>query len=137
MSMRDVGGTRGGLGLFLLGLAMAIAGGYLLMNQVTVHGGYWSFGGWGYGQSFGLTLLPLLAGIGFLFFDGKSPVGWVLTGAGGLIIVVGIIVNLQIHFQATSLYNTLLILGLLFGGLGLIFRSLRPTGSRSAASSAT
>ncbi len=28
------GGTQGGLGLFLFGLALAIAGGYLIMNQI-------------------------------------------------------------------------------------------------------
>ena len=48
----DVGGTPGGLGHFLLGFAMACAGGYLLMNQVLVVGSYWSF----YGPStFGIT----------------------------------------------------------------------------------
>ena len=68
-------------------------------------------------------------GIGFLFFDGKSLVGWILTGAGALIIVAGILVNLQIYFRPTSLYNTLLMLALLAGGLGLIARSLRRSGA--------
>ncbi len=49
-----------------------------------------------------------------------------LTVAGALILVAGIIVNLQIYFQPTSLYNTLVMLVLLFGGLGLVARSLRP-----------
>jgi hypothetical protein len=42
--VRDVGGTRGGLGMFVVGLAMAIAGLYLLFQQVDVHGGYWRWG---------------------------------------------------------------------------------------------
>lgn len=126
--LRDVGGTRGGLGLFLVGLAMAAFGGYLLMQQVTVHGGYWSTGGWTAGTTFGLTLVPLLLGIGILFYDGGSVLGWLLTGAGGVIILAGIIVNLQIYFRPTSLYNTLIMLVLLVGGLGVIFRSLRPVG---------
>jgi hypothetical protein len=33
--------------------------------------------------------------------------------------------SLHIYFQPTSLFNTLLMLVLLFGGLGLIFRSLK------------
>ena len=34
--MKGAGGTSGGLGQFFVGLAMAVAGGYLLTNQVTV-----------------------------------------------------------------------------------------------------
>jgi hypothetical protein len=104
---------------------MAVAGAYLLLNQVQVHGGYFAFGGLPYGTSFGLSLLPILVGIFLLFVNGKSVVGRILTMGGAVIVLVGILMSLQIHFQPTSLYNTLVILVLLFGGLGLIFRSLR------------
>lgn len=120
--MKGAGGTPGGVGLFLGGLAMMVAGGYLLLQQVQVHSGFW---GWFGPNTFGLTLVPLLVGIGFLFFDGKSFVGWFLAGAGALIIVAGIIANLQIWFRPTSLYNTLMMLGLLAGGIGLVARSLK------------
>ena len=119
---RGAGGTPGGLGEFFAGLAMAAGGGYLLTQQVTVTSGYWQF--WGY-NAFGISLIPLLIGIGLLFFDGRSKLGWVLTGFGTLIIVLGIITNLTIFFRPTSLFNTLIILALLAGGLGLIVRSLR------------
>jgi hypothetical protein len=126
--LKDVGGTRGGLGMFLLGLGLAVVGGYLLLQQVDVYGGYWSYGRFGTGTSFGLTLIPLLLGVGFLFYDGRSAIGWVLAGAGALILLAGIVANMQIHFRATTLYNTLLMLVLLVGGLGLVIRSLRPVG---------
>ncbi|HWM87735.1 MAG TPA: hypothetical protein VNO33_17900 [Kofleriaceae bacterium] len=131
VDLRNVGGTRGGLKLFLFGLALAAAGAYLLLNQVQVHGGYWRFGGYGYGTSFGLTLIPLLIGVGLLFADARSVAGWLLTGIGAVIMVAGIIANLNIHFRQTSLYNTLIMLILLFGGVGLIFRSLRAFGEES------
>ena len=101
---------------------MVAAGGYLLLNQVQVTTSYWSFGGQG---SFGLSLLPLLAGIAFLFFDGRSLIGWLLTAVGAVIILAGVLMHLEIYFRQTSLFNTLVILGLLFGGLGLVARSLR------------
>ncbi len=119
---RGAGGTPGGVGPFFLGLAMAAVGGYLLLNQVQVTTSFWNFGRYG---GFCLTLLPLLAVIAFLFYDGKSVVGWVLTGVGGAIILASILMNMDIYFRTTSLFNTLLMLGLLFGGLGLIARSLR------------
>jgi hypothetical protein len=128
--MRGAGGTPGGLGSFLAGLAMVVAGGYLLLTRVTVTSGLWQF--WGY-NAFGLSLVPLLIGIGLLFFDGRSVAGWLLTAAGAIIIVAGIIANLQVYFRPTSLFDTLLILILLAGGLGLVARSLRPQGEAAAA----
>ncbi|MEJ7596811.1 MAG: hypothetical protein WKG01_02775 [Kofleriaceae bacterium] len=128
MDIRNVGGTPGGTRTFLLGIVMVIIGGYLLFNQVQVHGGYWRFGflGSGGGSSFGVTLIPMLIGIAILFANGRSLVGRVLTGAGALVILVGIIANLDIHFQTTSLFNTLMMLVLLVGGIGLIVRSVMP-----------
>jgi hypothetical protein len=116
------GGTPGGLGMFLFGLALAIAGGYLIMNQVQVTSGYWHW--WG-PNTFGLTLLPLVIGIGLLFFNGKSIAGWLLAGGGAVIIFVGILSNLQIYFQQTSLFNTILMLTLFAAGLGLMARALK------------
>ena len=121
--MRGAGGTEGGVGQFFLGLTMAVAGGWLLTNQVTVTSGFWGYFGH---NTFGLSLLPLVLGIGLLFFDGKSTFGWILTVAGAAIIFVGILVNLRIYFEPTSLFNTLMMLVLLAGGLGLVARALRP-----------
>lgn len=116
------GGTPGGVGEFLVGLAMAVAGGWLLTNQVTVTSGFWHFYGY---NAFGLSLLPLMAGIGWLFFDGRAAGGWLLVFAGSVIILVGVLTHLEIYFRPTSLFNTLLMLALLAGGLGLVARSLR------------
>src|SRR3989442_1173184 len=124
--LNDVGGTPGGLGDFLIGFIMTCIGGYLLSNQVSVVGSYWSF----YGAStFGITLIPMLFGVGLLFFNGRSVIGWLLTAAGALFILAGVIANMHIYFQPTTLFNTLVMLILLVGGLGLIARSTRPHGS--------
>jgi hypothetical protein len=131
--MKGAGGTEGGLGQFFVGLAMVIAGGYLFLQRVSVSSGFWDFGG---RSTFGLTLLPLLVGIGLLFFNGKSVIGRLLTGGGLLIIVVGIIANLRVYFGPASLYDTLIMLGLIAGGIGLVARALRDTGSGNGKRSA-
>lgn len=115
------GGTPGGLGQFLIGLAMAAGGGYMLTERVTVTSGFWSF--WGY-NAFGLTLVPMLFGIGLLFFNGRSKAGWLLVFLGGVFILAGILTNLEIFFRPTSLFATLMMLALLAGGIGLVARSL-------------
>lgn len=117
------GGTSGGVPSFLAGVAMASAGGYLLTSRVVVHTNSWQL--WGF-SGFGLSLLPLLVGIGMLFFDGRSAAGKLLTFVGVVIIFAGIIMNLDVYFQSTSLFATLTMLALLAGGVGLVLRSLRP-----------
>ncbi len=121
--LTDVGGTPGGIGEFLIGFAMTCIGGYLIAHQVTVVGSYWNF--WG-GKSFGITLIPLLFGVGLLFWNYRSVIGWLLTVGGALFILAGVLANMHIYFQATSLFNTLVMLVLLVGGLGLIAKALRP-----------
>jgi hypothetical protein len=116
------GGTSGGLGTFLFGFVLAVAGGYLIMNQVQVTSGYWSW--WGT-NTFGLTLIPLVIGLGLLFFDGRSIAGWVLAGIGVVVIFMGILVNLQIYFRTTSLFSLIVMLVLFAAGLGLMARSLK------------
>ncbi len=121
--MKGAGGTSGGMGQFFIGLAMAVSGGYLLTNQVVVSSG---FASWFGPHTLGLSLLPLIVGIGVLFFDGKSALGWILTAAGALFIFLGVLMNLRIYFEPTSLFNTVVMIVLLAGGLGLIARSLKP-----------
>ena len=115
------GGTSGGLVEFFIGLGMTVAGAYLLTNQVTVTSSFWSIYGY---NAFGLTLVTLIFGIGILFFNGKSIIGWLLLFVGVVIIFAGIVTNLQIYFQPTSLFNTIMMLVLLAGGIGLVARSL-------------
>ncbi len=102
-SFTDVGGTPGGIGEFLIGFVMTCIGGYLISNQVSVVGSYWSFYG---ANTFGVTLVPMLLGVALLF------------------ILAGVIANMHIYFQPTTLFNTMVMLILLVGGLGLIARSI-------------
>jgi uncharacterized protein len=117
------GGTPGGIGQFLIGILLAGIGVYLMLNQVQVTTSWGHL--WGF-NSFGLSLVPMLIGVGMLFYSGRSAVGWILTILGFGIILAGILMNMDIYFRPTSLYNTLFMLAMLAGGLGLIARSLRP-----------
>jgi len=121
-SLRSPGGTPGGLGEFLIGLAMAVAGGYLLTSHVSVTSGAWTIGGY---NAFGMSLIPFIFGVALLFFNGRSIFGWLLLFGGVVIILTGIIMNLQIYFRSASLFELIIMLVLLFGGIGLLARSFR------------
>ena len=121
------GGSPGGVGEFFVGLLVAAVGFYLLFSHVQVHSSYWNFMGFGgAGRSFGISLIPLLFGIGILFVNGKSVIGWLLSVGGLLFILAGILMNLDIYFQQTTLMNTLIMLFMIAAGLGLIVKGLRP-----------
>jgi hypothetical protein len=119
--LKRPGGTSGGVIEFFVGLAMAISGAFMLINRVVVTSGFWNWGGY---NSFGLSLIPLILGIALVFFNGKSIVGWILIFVSIIFIASGILMNLQIYFQPTSLFNTVIMLILFAGGIGLIARGV-------------
>jgi hypothetical protein len=114
--------SSGTLGQFLLGGLMAGIGGYMITTNVTVSTGFWYVGGY---NAFGALLVTLALGIGILFFNGKSVLGWLFTVGSAVVMLVGIILNMQFYFQPTSLFTTVLMLSLLVGGLGMMARVLR------------
>jgi len=120
--IKGAGGTSGGVGQFFLGSGMAIAGGYLLLSQITVRTSFWRI--WGYDAS-GSLFIPFLLGVGLLFANGSSKLGWLLTAGSLVALIAGVLVNLNVYFAQTSLWNALVIFVLLAGGIGLIVRSLR------------
>ncbi len=129
LELVGAGGTPGGLGEFFIGLAMTVAGAYWLTQQVAVTSGVWNIYGY---NSFGISLIPFLLGMVILFANGKSFWGYTLIFIGAVIIFTGIIMNLRIYFQPTSLFNTLMMLGLLAAGIGLVIKSLQPARRRGA-----
>lgn len=126
---RGAGGTPGGVGTFIIGVIMALAGGYMLTNQIVVTNTFW---GWhlpffGQVSAFAITLVFFLIGVAILFFNYRNVMGWTLAGGSLLIMLIGVITNLQIYFAPTTLFVTLGILILLVGGIALIVRSLLPS----------
>ncbi len=121
---RGAGGTSGGLGEFIVGAILASLGVYLIFDRVTVTTGFWSFGGMSH--PFGVLLVPLIFGVAMLFANGKSILGWVLTAGALLFIFAGVLLNMDIAFQRTSLTVVLIMVATMAAGFGLIFKSLRP-----------
>lgn len=119
--LKRPGGTSGGVAAFFLGLAMTISGAYMIISRVVIASGFWNWGGY---NSFGLTLIPLVVGIAFIFFNGRSLIGWILIFVSIVIIASGILMNLQIYFQPTGVFNTVIMLILFAGGIGLIARAV-------------
>lgn len=127
---RGAGGTPGGSLAFFIGLIMATAGGYLLLDNIVVSN-HWGFGAPLYrlGGSWNVTggglLIPFMFGIGWIFYNARSVWGWVIAGGSLAAIIFGVIINLSITMRTMSLLNLIIILVLMVGGLGLFASSLR------------
>ena len=129
--MRGAGGSDGGTGLFLLGLAMMVAGGYLLLNGIIVRPsfglGMGLFRVGGVQVTTGMVLIPFIFGIAMIFYNARSWIGWGLSAASLIAMVAGVIASIRLQMAGMSVFDLLVILVLFFGGLGLFLRSLRKT----------
>ncbi len=129
---RGAGGSGGGVMEFFLGLVMFIAGFYLFLSNI--HVGMGGFGGamggalysWGGVKiTTGYVLIPFLFGIGMIFYNSNNYLGWILAIASLIMIVFGVIANVQMNFRHLSAFDLIIILVLMIGGIGLFLRSLR------------
>ena len=129
MAIQGAGGTSGGIGRFFIGLVMMVAGGYLFLNAVRINQTFslrhtlYSFGS--FNLTSGMVLIPFVFGIGFIFYNYKNVIGWLLTIASLIMLGVGIISSLQLRLRSMSMFELIMILILLVGGIGLFISSFR------------
>lgn len=120
------GGRSGGLGMFFIGLLMTLAGGYMFLTSVRVSTTFWSRGMFGTAVSpFGATMVIFIIGVILVFYDADKKIGWIIAGLSLVVMLIGIIVNLQVYLFNTTLFVTLIMFVLLFGGIGLMARAVR------------
>ena len=117
--------SSGSLMQFLIGLVLMGAGLFWIFRSVDVSSGYGSIfriGGWGVPN--GTIIIPLLIGIVMLFVMERKIYGWIVTGIGIAIILVGIITSVRLSFYGTSLFEYILMFGFTLVGGGLVLKNL-------------
>lgn len=111
---------------FIVGLAMLVIGLYLFTQRVSVSSSFFS-GGIYYGTvriPTGAVFVPFIVGIIMVFAKPESVVSKLVAGLGILIILASIIMSVNIRLETISLYEWLLYIIAIFGGLGLVCRIL-------------
>lgn len=108
---------------FMIGIALLALGVYWFTVNVSVTTGFYS---WRIGsfKTGGLVVVPFIAGIVWLFIDLDSFLAKVLSGVGLLLIIASVIMGTQFIFRRTNLYEYLIMLIFMFGGLGLVMSVL-------------
>lgn len=109
--------------LFVLGFLLLVFGVYMVFQSTQVSSSWpWYIGS--FSVPTGVIVVPLLIGIGMLFFNSKSAAGWLLTVLGAMFIIVTIIMSVSIHFSTTSLFTFVLMFGSITAGAGMMMRAL-------------
>lgn len=115
---------------FLAGLAMLVAGLFILSQKVMVYSGFFDYG-WrigGFHMGNGLVMVPFIIGIVWMFATEGSFPSKIFTAAGVFLIVAAIIMTTNISLVHMTLYEWIVILVLIFGGAGLLARVLFASG---------
>ena len=127
------GGTEGGAGRFFLGFIMMCAGFYMLLNAITIRSGFhmglgiyhFSMMGGQFNVTSGMIFIPLILGVGMIFYNARSMIGWLVSLGALASLIFGVISTLRMGFRPMSAFDLITILVLAFGGLGLFLSSLR------------
>ena len=110
---------------FLGGLAMLVVGLYIFSQKVMVSSSFLSGMRLGsLNMSNGMIMIPLIIGIIWMFASGGSFISKVFTGMSVLLIVAAIVISTNISLVHMSLYEWVIILVLIFGGVGILAKIL-------------
>ncbi|MGN0327380.1 MAG: hypothetical protein ACI4D4_00230 [Lachnospira sp.] len=109
---------------FVAGVVMLVVGLFIFSQRVHV------FSTWGYGWylgglnlSSGIIIIPLIAGIIWMFAT-NSFASKVFSAIATLLIIVSVILTTHIRLSSMTLFEWILIIVLIFGGLGLVAKIL-------------
>lgn len=131
--MKGAGGTEGGLRDFFIGLTMMGVGFYMLLSKIVVSSSFgmghrlysYKAAGMNMGLTTGMIFIPMIIGIGMIFYNAKSIWGWALSGISLAAMIFGVISSTTIRLQSMSSFDLIVILVLSFGGVGIFLRSLK------------
>ena len=108
---------------FYMGVLLVVAGVFFLLSKAVVRSGFYNWSLGGMSVSTGLIVIPLMFGIIWLVNNPKSILARLITIAGSIFIVGSIIMNIRITFTTTSLFDYLIMMILIAGGIGLILKA--------------
>jgi hypothetical protein len=108
----------------LIGAGLLLTGVLVFANHVKVGTSLLAMLGFGQ-QGIGFTLIPLLIGLGIIFYDYKNRWGWVCTAASAALIFFAIISSLVMYFPSTSLLGTVIMLLPLAAGAAFLLKGIK------------
>ena len=110
--------------LFFIGVLLLGVGLFMLSKRVMVHSSWYIWRIGSFDLSSGTVTIPLIIGIIWYFINPKSVLSKIIITLGVIFIVVTIIMSVRINFVTTSMFDYILIFGMVAAGSGLLLRTL-------------
>lgn len=107
----------GGCALLILALLM-------VFNHTHIGTGMMTLLGFGHSGG-GFLMMPILVGIGFLFYDYKNKLGWLLTGGGIVLLLFAILSQLVIYFPHLTLLSFIFMFMPMAIGIALLAKGIQ------------
>jgi hypothetical protein len=108
---------------YFSGIGLILTGVLMFFNHVRLGSGFLAMFGFG-GGGFGLLLIPLMIGIGWIIYNSKSKIGWLVTAASGAVIFFAVLSSLIMTFPQMSLLGLVLMLLPFAAGVALVLKGM-------------
>lgn len=109
---------------FFVGIILLGAGLFLLSKRVMVHSSWYVWHLGGFNMSSGTVTIPLIIGIIWYFFNSKSIVPKLIITLSVVFLIVSIIMSVRINFITTTMFDYILMFGMIAAGAGLLLKVL-------------
>lgn len=118
--------NQGGTGIKAVGGIMMAVATLMILNRVQVSFGGVSFFGMG-AAGVGIIFLPLLIGIGLVFYNHKKKMHWYVAGGGIVFVILSLLMQVKLYFSNASLLEIVTMFALFFGGAGVLAKAFFPS----------
>lgn len=109
---------------FFIGVVLLGVGLFMLSKRVMVHSSWYTWRIGSFDLSSGTVTIPLIIGIIWYFVNSKSVIPKIIITLSIIFLVVTIIMSVRINFVTTSMFDYVLIFGMLAAGAGLLLKTL-------------
>ena len=109
---------------FFIGVVLLGVGLFILSKRVMVHSSWYMWRIGDFNLSSGLVTVPLIIGIIWYFYNSKSIVPKIIITLGVIFIIITIIMSIRINFVTTSMFDYVIMFGMIGAGSGLLLKTL-------------
>ncbi len=107
------------------GIALILTGLFMFFNHVRVGSPFLAMmGAGGSGGGIGLLFLPLMVGIGWLIYDSKSKIAWILTAISCATLVFSVLSSITMQFPTLTFLGLMLMLLPFAAGGALLLKGM-------------